>query len=151
MVPNQSTSTSERQIGFKRGDTVFFHSLVLLPIFPTFFPNSHVGQSESAIDEYAPFQFTTCPQDLRTYFDNMDYNNLSGGGWDPPRTWLRVHGDTKSSVGGKFHMETMLAANGDFIAKIVGANVQAIVAPAGTHPPPTLPTVAAALRAAAGV
>jgi hypothetical protein len=81
----------------------------------------------------------------------MDYNNLSGGGWDPAKTWLRVHGDTKSSVAGKFHMETMLASNGDFNAKIVGADVQTTVAPAGTKPPPTLPDVAAALRAKAGV
>lgn len=87
---------------------------------------------------------------LKTYFDNMVYDNLSGGGWDPAKTWLRVHGDTKSSVGGAFHIETMKAANGDFNAKIVGADIQTTVAPAG-HAPPTLKEVAIALRAAAGV
>jgi hypothetical protein len=102
--------------------------------------------------EYASSRFTNdLWKELKVYFDNMNYNNLSGGGWDPQRTWLRVHGDTKSSVGGKFHMETMLDANGRYIAKIVGANIQVVVAPAGTVPPPTLPQVAAALRAEAGV
>ncbi|KAF5345013.1 hypothetical protein D9758_010432 [Tetrapyrgos nigripes] len=87
---------------------------------------------------------------LKTYFDNMVYANLSGGGWEPEKTWLRVHGDTKSSVKGVFHMETMKASNGDFKAKIVGANVETVVATAGS-PPPTLPEVAAALKTAAGV
>ncbi|KAK7452768.1 hypothetical protein VKT23_012169 [Stygiomarasmius scandens] len=80
----------------------------------------------------------------------MNYDNLSGGGWSPEKTWLRVHGDTKSSVKGTFHMETMKASNGEFKAKIVGANVEAIVAAKGANPP-TLKDVAAALRKAAGV
>jgi len=80
----------------------------------------------------------------------MEPNNLSGGGWDPAKTWLRVHGDTKSSVGGAFHMETMKASNGDFKAKLVGANVECVVATAGSTPP-TLQAVAAALQTAAGV
>ncbi|KIK67528.1 hypothetical protein GYMLUDRAFT_238803 [Collybiopsis luxurians FD-317 M1] len=90
-------------------------------------------------------------KDLKTYFDNMNHDHLSGGGWSPEKTWLRVHGDTKSSVKGKFHMDTMKASNGDFIARIVGADVQTIVAKAGTNPPPTLKQVAQELRTAAGV
>ncbi|KIK64213.1 hypothetical protein GYMLUDRAFT_40503 [Collybiopsis luxurians FD-317 M1] len=82
-------------------------------------------------------------KELQTYFDNMNYDNLSGGGWVPAATWLRVHGDTKSSVKGKFHMETLKATNGECKAKIVGANVEIVVAP------PTLKRVAQALRDAA--
>lgn len=29
------------------------------------------------------------------------------GNWTPAGTWRRIHGDTKSSTGGKWHMETM--------------------------------------------
>jgi len=88
---------------------------------------------------------------LKTYFDNMDYTNLSGGGWSPKKTWLRVHGDTKSSVNGAFHMETMQASNGDYVAKLVGSAISNIIVASAGSVPPTLPAVAAALRSAAGV
>ena len=47
-------------------------------------------------------------------------------------------------------METMKASNGDFKAELVGANVECVVATAGSTPP-TLQAVAAALRTTAGV
>jgi hypothetical protein len=54
----------------------------------------------------------------------MDPDNLSGGLWDPSKTWNRVHGDTKSSVGGKYHIETMLDSRSIYIAKVVGSDVR---------------------------
>lgn len=29
------------------------------------------------------------------------------GSWKPVGTWHRIHGDSKSTTGGKWHMETM--------------------------------------------
>lgn len=47
--------------------------------------------------------------------------NLSGGRWSPAKQWNRVHGDTKSSTGGAYHIETIKDSNDDYRAKVVGA------------------------------
>lgn len=46
---------------------------------------------------------------------------MSGGGWSPDRQWNLLHGDTKSTTEGNYHIRTMKHSNGAFIAKIVGA------------------------------
>lgn len=79
----------------------------------------------------------------------MNVDNLSGGGWDPKATWHRVHGDTKSSVGGAFHMETMLTSNGEHKIKLVSsAGSDTAIVPG---PDFSLPACVVALKAHLGI
>ena len=41
------------------------------------------------------------------------------GNWDPKKTWNRIHGDGKSTTGGKFHMKTMHDSKGKYQVKLV--------------------------------
>ncbi|CAG7556344.1 unnamed protein product [Fusarium equiseti] len=45
-------------------------------------------------------------QKVSDYVKNLDPKKMTGN-WAPAGTWRRIHGDTKSSTGGKWHMETM--------------------------------------------
>ncbi|KAF2771427.1 hypothetical protein EJ03DRAFT_29236 [Teratosphaeria nubilosa] len=54
----------------------------------------------------------------RDYVNDINANDLTVL-WEPYKTWHRVHGDGKSSTGGKYHMETMKTSNGKYKAKIV--------------------------------
>lgn len=41
------------------------------------------------------------------------------GVWTPTGTWHRVHGDGKSTTGGKFHLETMTKSAGGCSVRVV--------------------------------
>jgi hypothetical protein len=41
------------------------------------------------------------------------------GSWSPKATWHRVHGDGKSSTGGKWHMEIMETSDKKYKVKVV--------------------------------
>lgn len=43
------------------------------------------------------------------------------GEWEPVGEFTRIHGDCKSTTGGKYHIEIMKSTEGKYIAKIVGA------------------------------
>ena len=45
------------------------------------------------------------------------------GSWEPAGTWNRIHGDGKSTTGGKFHLETMTASNGTYKVRLVGSDI----------------------------
>lgn len=58
-----------------------------------------------------------------------------------------MHGDTKSSTGGTFHIETMKDTNGIYIAKIVGApDSSPVTIAAADAAEPTLQDVVEKLR-----
>lgn len=61
------------------------------------------------------------------YLDNIVLNNVSGGTWDPPKPWNRIHGNGKSCSGGRFHIETMKDSAGRYLAKIVGTKDETVV------------------------
>ena len=54
-------------------------------------------------------------------------DDLSGGGWAPPKTWIRIHENGKSKRGGQFHIETMKDSTGRYVAKIVGISDGSVV------------------------
>ena len=41
------------------------------------------------------------------------------GNWEPKKKWHRLHGDKKSTTGGKWHMETMHGSDGKYKVKLV--------------------------------
>ena len=41
------------------------------------------------------------------------------GNWVPAKAWHRIHGDGKSTTGGKYHMETILDSSGKYKVKLV--------------------------------
>ena len=45
------------------------------------------------------------------------------GTWDPAGRWHRIHGDGKSTTGGKFHLETMTTSTGGYKVRLVGSDV----------------------------
>ncbi|KAF5634183.1 hypothetical protein F52700_5903 [Fusarium sp. NRRL 52700] len=45
-------------------------------------------------------------QKVSDYVNNLDAASMTGT-WSPGGTWHRIHGDCKSTTGGKWHMETM--------------------------------------------
>ncbi len=49
--------------------------------------------------------------------DNLDAKSLTGQ-WKPVGWWNDVHGDCKSSTGGKWTMRTMTTSNGTFKVQI---------------------------------
>lgn len=55
------------------------------------------------------------------YLANLNPASMTGN-WKPEKTWHRIHGDTKSSTGGKWHMETMRDSAGKFRVKLVEDN-----------------------------
>ena len=45
------------------------------------------------------------------------------GSWVPIGAWNRIHGDGKSTTGGKFHMETMATSDGQYKVRLVGSDI----------------------------
>ncbi|KAF9772124.1 hypothetical protein IL306_010182 [Fusarium sp. DS 682] len=45
-------------------------------------------------------------QTAADYVNNLDADSMTGS-WTPTGTWHRIHGDCKSTTGGKWHMETI--------------------------------------------
>ncbi|KAH6867725.1 hypothetical protein B0T10DRAFT_502159 [Thelonectria olida] len=45
-------------------------------------------------------------QKVSDYVNNLEADSMTGS-WTPAGTWHRIHGDCKSTTGGKWHMETM--------------------------------------------
>lgn len=76
---------------------------------------------------------------------------MSGGGWSPDGQSNLLHGDTKSTTEGNYHIRTMKDSNGVFIAKIVGApdSSPVTIAAAGAAEP-SLQEVVDALKAKFG-
>lgn len=76
---------------------------------------------------------------------------MSGGGWSPDRQWNRLHGDTKSTTEGNYHIRTMKDSSGAFIAKIVGApDLSPVTIAATGAAEPCLQEVVDALKAKFG-
>ena len=74
---------------------------------------------------------------MQEYLGDIKTEDLSGGLWNPEKEWNRVHGDRKSIIDGKYHIETMKDSSGKYIAKIAGAPASSpvIIAEAGEAPP----------------
>ena len=87
---------------------------------------------------------------MKDYLNAIDVSKVTSGLWDPTKQWNRLHGDGKSTTGGAYHIETMHGSDGVYKAKVVGPggapSVQASW-PADTHPPPSVSTVIAGLKA----
>lgn len=45
------------------------------------------------------------------------------GNWEPVGTWRRIHGDGKSTTGGKFHLETMATSDGKYKVRLVESDI----------------------------
>ena len=41
------------------------------------------------------------------------------GNWTPSGVWHRIHGDCKSTTGGKWHIETMTTSKGTYKIRVI--------------------------------
>ncbi len=41
------------------------------------------------------------------------------GSWTPSGTWHRIHGDCKSTTGGRWHLETMTTSDGGYKVRLM--------------------------------
>ncbi|KAE8440861.1 hypothetical protein EG329_006378 [Mollisiaceae sp. DMI_Dod_QoI] len=57
-------------------------------------------------------------QTVSDYVNDLDADSMTGN-WTPAGAWHRIHGDGKSTTGGKWHMETMNTSKGTYKVKIV--------------------------------
>lgn len=54
----------------------------------------------------------------KEYATDLDASGMTGI-WQPEKEWHRIHGDGKSTTGGKFRMEIMLNSNKKYVVKLV--------------------------------
>ncbi|KAF2659115.1 hypothetical protein K491DRAFT_712891 [Lophiostoma macrostomum CBS 122681] len=69
----------------------------------------------------------TAQPKLQDYLDDIVASDLTVS-WEPAGTWHRVHGDGKSSTGGRFFTQTILGSDGKYQARVrQGKNVVKLV------------------------
>ena len=57
-------------------------------------------------------------EDKASYLEHLDPKGMTGA-WEPVGEWKRLHGDCKSSAGGKYHIQTMQTSSGKFKVKVM--------------------------------
>ncbi len=60
---------------------------------------------------------------FKTYLNNLDASGMTGN-WTPAGKWHKLHGDTKSSTGGRFRMFLMTTSDGKYKVKLTDEGSQ---------------------------
>jgi hypothetical protein len=82
---------------------------------------------------------------IKDYIEDLDAAGMTGN-WTPDGHWNRIHGDGKSSTGGKWHMETMKTSEGAYKVKVV-ENDSTTVVTLDYGSEPSFETIVADLKA----
>lgn len=85
---------------------------------------------------------------MKDYVENLNPKIMTGS-WVPIGKWNRIHGDGKSTTGGKFHMETIHDSTGKFKVKLVEDRSTIKTLEYGTQP--SFELIVADLRKAYGL
>jgi hypothetical protein len=84
---------------------------------------------------------------LDDYIENLKAERLTGK-WTPTAQWMDVHGDCKSTTGGRWTMKTMTTTSGEY--KVILVEGRAVLRELDYTSEPTFETIVADLKAGLG-